>query len=238
MTRRPRLSRFRAVGRFGCLVGRRLSALALIVCAAGSAPAQTGVPGSDLLDELWGWRDSVTISGRRYEVPELWRGLRLGLEDQPPPTDLVSVPPELRLEGREPLLRARALAAFREMALVAAQDSIELRIRSGYRPPMEQTLLIERRMAAGREFDEIIQGVAPPGYSEHMLGTTVDLELGRDYMNNPAYHWLKEHGPAFGWHESYPRNSQAGFPWEPWHWRYRGKPRLGAERVLSDEAGK
>ena len=234
MTRRPKLPRFRAAGRFG----RGLPVLALIFCAAGSAPAQTGVPGGDILGELRSWRDSVTVAGQRYAVPELWRGQRLGLEDQPRPADLLLVPPELRLEGREPLLRARALAAFREMALVAARDSIELRIRSGYRSPVEQMLLIERRLAAGREFDEIIQGVAPPGYSEHMLGTTVDLELGRDYMNNPAYHWLREHGPAFGWHESYPRNSQDGFPWEPWHWRYLGKRRLGAERMMSDEAGK
>ncbi len=202
----------------------RAFAIAFALCPllAAGVLAQVLMPSIELLEGIESWRDSITVAEERYAIPEFWRGLRLGLDDQPAPPDLVPVPPELRIASREPVLRAPALAAFRALAEAAALDSIELRIRSGYRAPGEQIRLIASRIAAGREFDVVIRGVAPPGYSEHMLGMTVDLELGRDYLNNPSYLWLKENAASFGWRESYPRLAPTGFPWEPWHWRFVG----------------
>ncbi len=173
--------------------------------------------------ELVEWRDSITVAGTRYAVPERWLGRRLGLSDAPPPADLVRVPRELCASDKEVFLRMPALLSFRAMAAEAALDSIELRVQSGYRSTDTQAQLIEVRLSQGREFEEILRGVAPPGYSEHMLGSTLDLSLGGDYDNNQAYHWLLENAALHGWFESYPKNLDDGFPWEPWHWRFHGQ---------------
>jgi hypothetical protein len=197
--------------------------LVLVLTGSVSSSAQ-GLPAL-LPDpaELSQWRDSITVSGQRYAVPDRWRGRRLGLSDATPPADLVLIPRELRASDREVLLRLPALLSFRAMAAEAALDSVFLRAQSGYRSTDTQTQLIVTRLEQGREFEEILRGVAPPGYSEHMLGMTLDLALGGDYDNNPAYHWLLENAAVHGWYESYPRDLDDGFPWEPWHWRFHGK---------------
>ena len=207
--------------------GRALAAFALfagpLILFAPRSAAQVPLLDPGSFTDLKAWRDSVTVDGRRFAVPERWRGRRLGLPDQPPPGDLLTVPPSLCARGREVQLRAEALLAFRAMASLAAADGVKLHIQSGYRSPAEQRELIAQRLAAGRLFDEITRGVAPPGYSEHMLGTTVDLSLGGDYDKNPAYLWLVENAAEYGFRETYPRDSDGLFPWEPWHWRYHGE---------------
>ena len=214
---------------------RSLTLLAVLAVASSSLAR---LPGLELIEEMCVWRDSMTVAGKHYEIPAIWRGLRLGLDDQPSPPDLLPVPDDLRIPSRTPLLRAGALASFLEMATAAAADGVILRIRSGYRSPEEQTLLVAERIETGRQFAEVIRGVAPPGYSEHMLGTTVDLELGRDYDDNPAYDWLKERAWSFGWRETYPRGARSGFPWEPWHWRWLGDPDLALmTEVIETDCG-
>ncbi len=36
----------------------------------------------------------------------------------------------------------------------------------------------------------------------------------------PEYRRLLDHAEEFGFVLSYPRQAQAGIPFEPWHWRY------------------
>lgn len=208
------------------LAGMLLSAIA----AAQSLPPLLPDP-----DEVRTWRDSVDVAGQRRPVPELWRGLRLGAPDAPPPTDLVRLPASLCAQGKKVFLRLPAFLSFRAMAAEAASDGIELRAESGYRAPVVQAELIARRLARGREYAEIVRGVAPPGYSEHMLGTTLDLALGGDYNRNPAYHWLEAHAASHGWQESYPRNAAGGFPWEPWHWRWLGESASETQEETREE---
>ncbi|MCP4547421.1 MAG: M15 family metallopeptidase [bacterium] len=189
--------------------------LALTVGCAASTPRVY-----DHLGEMPGWVDSVTIDGERYAVPEQWRGLRIGLPDEEEPFDLVNVPELLCAPGRHPRMRLEAFLAFRAMADMAAADSIHLRINSAYRSVETQRQLFVTRFAKGREFEEISWGVAPPGYSEHMLGTTIDLALGGNYEGNPLYQWLLDNAEMFGFYETYPPDPSNIFPWEPWHWRY------------------
>jgi hypothetical protein len=201
------------------MIGWRLL-LPLVMLLPGGVVLAGGIPPLPDPVEMLGWRDSVTVEGQRYPVPEQWRGFRLGLSSQPEPADLVDVPPELCAPGRKPRLRLAALLAFRAMAAVALSEDVQLLINSGYRSVATQRRLFATRIAAGRQFEEIAWGVAPPGYSEHMLGTTVDLALGGDHETNPAYLWLRENGESFGFVETYPRETAGVFPWEPWHWRY------------------
>lgn len=68
---------------------------------------------------------------------------------------------------------------------------------------------------------------ADQGYSEHQLGTTVDLttpEVGGAYASfaqTPAYQWLLENAHRYGFILSYPEGNEF-YVYEPWHWRYVG----------------
>jgi LAS superfamily LD-carboxypeptidase LdcB len=68
---------------------------------------------------------------------------------------------------------------------------------------------------------------ADQGYSEHQLGTTVDLTtegLGgglQGFETSPAYAWLVKNAHKYGFVLSYPKDN-AFYVFEPWHWRFVG----------------
>ena len=68
---------------------------------------------------------------------------------------------------------------------------------------------------------------ADQGYSEHQLGTTVDIttpEVGGAYTsfaNTDGYQWLLKNAYKYGFILSYPEGNDF-YVYEPWHWRYVG----------------
>jgi D-alanyl-D-alanine carboxypeptidase len=69
---------------------------------------------------------------------------------------------------------------------------------------------------------------ADQGYSEHQLGTTVDLTtegvkipLTTNFEDTPSYKWLSENAYRYGFTLSYPKNNLY-YEYEPWHWRFVG----------------
>jgi len=170
------------------------------------------------------WPDSVRVGEKTYAVPLQWRGLRQGPADAPQPDDLIALPDSLCQEGRVLYLRRPAAEALVALAEAAHRDGIRILANSAYRSVETQRGLIQKRLDAGRVFKEITWGVAPPGYSEHMLGTTVDLTLGGAYAKNPAYQWMSRHAWEFGFVETYPLDPSRRFPREPWHWIWRESP--------------
>jgi LAS superfamily LD-carboxypeptidase LdcB len=68
---------------------------------------------------------------------------------------------------------------------------------------------------------------ADQGYSEHQLGTTVDLittGLGGQtagFDTTKAYPWLLANAYRFGFVLSYPKGNSY-YTYEPWHWRFVG----------------
>jgi D-alanyl-D-alanine carboxypeptidase len=68
---------------------------------------------------------------------------------------------------------------------------------------------------------------ADQGYSEHQLGTTVDLITtgtgGKlaGFDTKPAYTWMLENAHKYGFTLSYPKNN-GFYIFEPWHWRFVG----------------
>jgi len=68
---------------------------------------------------------------------------------------------------------------------------------------------------------------ADQGYSEHQLGTTVDLittGIGgtlSGFGNTPAFLWLVNNAHKYGFTLSYPENNTY-YVYEPWHWRFVG----------------
>lgn len=69
---------------------------------------------------------------------------------------------------------------------------------------------------------------ADQGYSEHQLGTAVDLlaqgsggALTTSFDSTASYAWLSQNAYKFGFVLSYPKGN-AYYIYEPWHWRFVG----------------
>jgi len=164
--------------------------------------------------------ETVVIDGITYPVPSAWLGQKL---DTPPlkVPALVRIPQELTEDQANIYILQEARDALVTMAAKAKEDGVSLLVDSGYRGAWYQKKIFIRLMKKGRTFDDVVRFVAPPGYSEHMLGTVVDFSPGNwRFASTPACAWLHEHAGEFGFTESYPENNLL-HPWESWHWRYR-----------------
>jgi len=165
-------------------------------------------------------QETVVIDSQVYVVPASWQGLRIGAKPLSKPP-LVQVPSEFVKDGGIIYLLPEACAAFKQMAEEAKQNNIRMHIDSGYRSEWYQKKIYQRQMEKGKSFEEVARYVAPPGYSEHMLGLAVDFYPSDwRFFNTDVYPWLIEHAGEFGFRETYPQNGPNKKPWEPSHWRY------------------
>lgn len=112
-----------------------------------------------------------------------------------------------------------------EMLEDAKRDGIDLKVVSAYRS-------FEEQIDLKGQFTQIYgTGAntfsADQGYSEHQLGTTVDLttpEVGGTYLSfkdTAAYQWLLDNAYRYGFILSYPEENEF-YVYEPWHWRFVG----------------
>lgn len=115
---------------------------------------------------------------------------------------------------------------LKEMLEDAEDAGVDLRVVSGYRSFEEQTELKNKyNVIYGKE--EAGQFSAPQGYSEHQLGTTVDLTNEHlegalsGFEATEAFQWLKENAHKYGFVLSYPEGNTS-YIFEPWHWRFVG----------------
>ncbi len=161
------------------------------------------------------------------EKVDRWWGLPLDYE----PSDLVYIPVKYALRGREDYqLRREVAEALAVMLDAAREDGIDIRVTSAYRSgPRQRTIYLRNisRNGPGQ------RASAPPGHSEHQLGTTVDLtdpegrhSFSQAFDKTPQGKWLEKNANRFGFRRSYyPDNvEETGYISEPWHWRYHGKP--------------
>lgn len=112
-----------------------------------------------------------------------------------------------------------------DMMRVAETAGINLKIISAYRSFDEQmSVKTGYKIAYGSGANKFS---ADQGYSEHQLGTTVDVTtpalktLTLQLEKDPAYAWLTENAHRFGFVLSYPKGN-AYYQYEPWHWRFVG----------------
>ncbi|HYE23198.1 MAG TPA: M15 family metallopeptidase [Candidatus Paceibacterota bacterium] len=179
---------------------------------------------------LDGIQDTVsTLEKLQYTDPELLAKYSkvYFLSEHYAPTDLARIPDmHVAPEGRVLEVHARVLPYLVEMFKEAAEDGIELRAVSAYRSfGTQATLKSNYTVAYGTGANRFS---ADQGYSEHQLGTTLDLstkELGTDFTSiegTAAYTWLTENAHRFGFVLSYPKDN-AYYQYEPWHWRYVGE---------------
>ena len=133
------------------------------------------------------------------------------------------------LGGAEMLLRREAAEHLGHLVGDAAADGEELVVASAYRSYADQQASHAR--LASIYGTEAGMMSATPGHSQHQLGTAVDFtnaaagyEVWRAFGSTSASFWLREHAREYGFVLAYPsgRETETGYQWEPWHYRYVG----------------
>jgi LAS superfamily LD-carboxypeptidase LdcB len=126
----------------------------------------------------------------------------------------------------------------------ASSENIEIVAISGYRSPEEQALAFDSAVwgamaRAGNDEKDRAEAasrmsrfVAPPGHSQHQLGTAIDFSTWEiNYGLQPAFaettagRWLDAHAWEYGFVLSYTRQGEerSGYSYEPWHYRWVGR---------------
>jgi len=134
-------------------------------------------------------------------------------------------------------LRKDAEAALESMAAAARRDGVTLVASSSYRSWEYQKGLYERNVRElGKETAD--RESAPPGASQHQLGTAVDFgSITDDFARTRAGKWLSAHAGEFGWSLSFPDGYEAvtGYRWECWHYRYIGVDAASFQKEWFDD---
>jgi len=113
-----------------------------------------------------------------------------------------------------------------KMFKAAAADGFDLKVASAYRSFGTQAALkssyqVTYGAGTANQFS------ADQGYSEHQLGTTVDITTPDSkgdldlFESTTAFTWLTKNAYQYGFVMSYPKNN-AYYVYEPWHWRFVG----------------
>ncbi|MBI3887633.1 M15 family metallopeptidase [Candidatus Microgenomates bacterium] len=120
------------------------------------------------------------------------------------------VPPDL-VDISNFKLRPEAANALNTLMEKMGQSNLFAAINSAYRSFDDQKKLF-------KPGDNIS---AQPGFSEHQLGTAVDLNLA---YPSPTWTWLDKNAHKYGFVMSYRygQTINSGYSFEPWHWRYVG----------------
>jgi len=127
-------------------------------------------------------------------------------------------------------LNRDAANALINMATAARADGVSIGVTSGYRPPILQQMVWDYWNKLQPDIVEL--EVAKPGYSEHQLGTAIDVTSeeikwrGVDYKFKftKTYSWLKKNAKQFGFIFSYTDGMKVyGYNAEEWHLRYVGR---------------
>lgn len=142
---------------------------------------------------------------------------------------------------RSELMVEEAARAFWAMEDAAKQSGINLGPISGFRTVADQNKLFERQVSKHDGSEEAAARLsAPPGYSEHHTGYTIDIrdrdedttDLKYAMENTRAYDWLRNNACNYGFELSFPKKNEQGVSFEPWHWRYIDSP--AAQQIFAN----
>ena len=148
-----------------------------------------------------------------------------GLDQNYIPDDLVSIN---RIYLNNPLQDARVRSfvedSLTNMLEAAALEGVTLRVNSAFRAYDRQASIFNNPI---NNVPGELALAARPGYSEHQLGTTIDVSAPLSSLLsvlNIGYQWIEDNSYKYGFILTYPDGSQAqtGFRYEPWHIRYVG----------------
>ena len=143
------------------------------------------------------------------------------------PSDIEKIDDDYILEGKDDqYFHGDAMRFLERMFDAAERDDIDLKIISAYRSFDEQNEL-------KGQFTEVFgTGAnafsADQGFSEHQLGTTIDITTPavggtfESFGQTKAFEWLQDNAHKYGFILSYPEDNTF-YVYEPWHWRFVGR---------------
>jgi len=142
------------------------------------------------------------------------------------PSNIKQIDSKYILEGRDnQFFHGDALPFLEKMIDRAERSDVDLKIASAYRSFDTQAALkgayTQTYGSGANAFS------ADQGYSEHQLGTTLDITtptVGGTYLSfqdTEAYTWLQRNAHRYGFTLSYP-DDNGFYIFEPWHWRFVG----------------
>jgi len=168
--------------------------------------------------------ETVMLNGKKYPVPKPWAGSRINANEQAELSDLVPLPTWLTQNKSQIYVTQITRKALLKMAQKAADDNVVLLIDSGFRSAQYQAKILEKYLKQNMDYQGLLQVVAPPGYSQHMLGNSIDFVPSElDFSMSKQYAWLKQHAAKFNFVETYQEKNESGVNWEPWHWQYQSR---------------
>ena len=140
------------------------------------------------------------------------------------PSSLSTIPEEWTFKNEQ--FHTRALPFLTNMLTDAQDDGVKLAVASAYRSfDRQQQIKQQYQVIYGEGANQFS---ADQGYSEHQLGTTVDItsaeneyQLTESFENTTAFEWLSNNADKYGFVMSYPPNNEY-YDYEPWHWRFVG----------------
>lgn len=150
------------------------------------------------------------------------------LNDNYVPARLAEIPLTYQYsENKQLIFHTDALPRLKSMLDAAKADAVNLYVSSAYRSFAEQKALkSDYAMTYGAGTANSFS--ADQGYSEHQLGTAVDVitsglggVLDEKFDTTKAYQWMQKNAYKYGFILSYPKNN-AYYVYEPWHWRFVG----------------
>ncbi len=171
---------------------------------------------------------SVTLFKKRAEADEMLLAKYskvFFLNEHYVPEHLDFIPSDYTQNGKQEQFKSEALPFLTEMLNDMKASGLNPKVASAYRSFQKQKNLKSRYLqvygAGANTFS------ADQGYSEHQLGTTVDISanssnLTEDFENTDEFKWLKDNAWKYGFVMSYPKNN-VYYMYEPWHWRFVGK---------------
>jgi D-alanyl-D-alanine carboxypeptidase len=184
----------------------------------------------DYSDKVESYTDTVSTLQKLSKIdPELLAKYSkvFFLNENYAPARLVEIPEKYTYSNTKvSKIHEKVWPFLQEMIDDANSDGVTIYISSSFRSFNEQQAL------KGQYTTVYGSGTAnsfsaDQGYSEHQLGTTVDLiapGLGGQldgFDKTKAFEWLKENAYKFGFILSYPQNNKF-YIYEPWHWRFVG----------------
>jgi D-alanyl-D-alanine carboxypeptidase len=120
--------------------------------------------------------------------------------------------------------------SLKAMFAAAKADGIDLIMASGYRSPSLQATYYNSYVARDG-VDAANRYSAKPGTSEHQTGLALDIAassrncyLDQCFATTPEGKWLATNAHTYGFVLRYPdgKESETGYTYEPWHFRYVG----------------
>lgn len=136
------------------------------------------------------------------------------------------------------LLRSVVVEDLRALRAATEAAGLTLTIESAYRSYASQAATFESWVARlGHE--AAVRRVAPPGHSEHQLGTAIDVlspgwtgRFGDWAAETAEGAWMSANAWRYGFVMSYSTGAEADtcFGYEPWHYRWIGRSEAGLHR--------